>query len=65
MNIDDVINHLSGGGIPYVDHAAVIAESLGGDPEVIHRLNHLDGAATTTINTYLFALIAKKLKGGE
>lgn len=64
MSIDDVIKHLSGGGIPYVEHAEVIAESLDGSSEVVRYISRNDSYGFKT-NMYLFALIAKKLKGGE
>lgn len=59
--IDDIINCHQ----VKIESMAIIAEHLGGDPDVIRGFNHMDMATPTKVNAYLFALIAKKLKGGE
>ncbi|MGL4754562.1 MAG: hypothetical protein ACRCXB_19480 [Aeromonadaceae bacterium] len=64
MSIDDVIEHLSASRLPYIEHAEVIAESLGGSKEVVKDVSKDDQYGFKT-NMYLCALIAKKLQGGE
>ncbi|MGL5774997.1 MAG: hypothetical protein ACRCYB_06590 [Aeromonas veronii] len=65
VDIDSLISDIAKSPYVTIEQAALIAESLGGDHDVVMACNRLDMSAPIKIQTYLFALVAKKLKGGE